>query len=74
MPRKDRWRCTLAMCDRVPDIFTRSLDECCEHFGIKGRKKNKAQDAVEDCTLTAQVYMKLMEIPPMKMGKLGFDF
>ena len=61
------------MCDRVPEIETRSLDECCEYFGLKGRDMKKTHNAVEDCQLTAQVYMKLMDICPMKIGKLGFD-
>ena len=49
MPKKERWRCTLDMCDRVPDIFTRSLDECCKYFGLKGRDIEKTHNAVEDC-------------------------
>ena len=73
MPRKDRWRCTLAMCERDPNIFTKSLDECLSHFGLKGRNEKLLHDAREDCELTAQVYMKLMQLPPMKIAKLGFD-
>ena len=71
MPKKERWRCTFEYSDRVPEVETRSLDELCKHFGIKGRADEDTHDAVEDCELTAQVYMKLMLIPPLKMATLG---
>ena len=45
------------MCDRDPNIFTKILDECLSHFGLKGRNEKLLHDAREDCELTAQVYM-----------------
>ena len=62
------------MCERVPEILTKSLDECVKHFKIKGRKDKTIHDSGEDCLLTAQVYMELMKIAPPKIAELGFDF
>ena len=74
MPKKERWRCTLVMCEREQEIISKSLEECVNHFNIKGRKDERLHDSMEDCLLTAQVYMELMKIAPPKIGELGFDF
>ena len=38
MPLKERYRCTVAMCDRLPDIEDRHLDQVLKYFKIPGRK------------------------------------
>lgn len=37
MPEDTRWRCTLNMCDRVPDLDNMSLDGLLEYFGFEPR-------------------------------------
>ena len=74
MPKDDRWRCTFMMTAREPKIKKRSLDAILEHYRFKSRANTDAHDAVEDCQLTAKVYMKLVQLPPPKTSQLGFEF
>ena len=56
----------------MPDLEFRDLDSLLKHFGFKERSIGSLHGAVGDCQLAALVYMELMQIPPLKMGELGF--
>ena len=71
LPREERWKCAFEMSkDRLPNLFW-CLDDCLEACNIPRRKKNKPHDAIIDCKLTAQLYMKLMVMPPKPIAELG---
>ena len=74
LPKDDRWRCTFLMSERDPKIKQRSLDAILKHYRFKPRANKDHHDAVEDCQLTAKVYMKLVKLPELKVSKLGFEF
>ena len=74
LPNDRRWRCTYLMSERDPKIKVRSLDAILRHYRFKPRTKKDHHDAVEDCQLTAKVYMKLAKLPELKVSKLGFEF
>lgn len=72
MPKDDRWRCTFMMAERDPKIKVRSLDAILKHYRFKPRKNLDAHDAVEDCQLTAKIYMKLIALPPPRIPEPGY--
>ena len=59
MPKDDRWLCTLDMSDRLLNLESKGLDDLLEHFGFERREDAGYHDAVQDCQLTAKVYMAL---------------
>ena len=50
----------------------RTLDGCLEHFEYEPRDTDAVHDAMNDCILTAKVYMELAKIPEKKKWTLGF--
>jgi len=72
LPKSDRWKCTVKMSDGIPGVSMRFLDDLLEHFGYERRDPEQAHDAVNDCRLTAKVYMDLMKISHLKKSHLGF--
>ena len=50
----------------------RTLDGCLEHFEYEPRDTDAVYDAMNDCILTAKVYMELVKIPEEKKWTLGF--
>ena len=62
------------MSERDPKIKSRKLDAILKHYRFKPRENRDHHLAVEDCQLTAKVYMKLVKLPELKVSKLGFEF
>ena len=71
LPKKERWRCTLAMAKVYGKIPVCFLDECLKHFKIEGRGDD-LHDAVTDARLAGELYMALMNQPVKKTRSLGF--
>ena len=68
-----RWMCTFEMSYKVPYLTHRTLDDVLEHFNYERRNVEEHHSAMNDCRLTAKVYMKLVEVPdPKKNPTLGF--
>ena len=63
LPPKDRWRCTFEMAKQLPGIKTCQLDDVLEYFNYERRDPEAKHDALEDCRLTAKVYMEMMKRP-----------
>ena len=59
------------MAKTIPELPLASLDELLTFFDLEPRGED-THDAVNDCRLTAQCYMKLMNKPEPKNTKLGF--
>lgn len=55
-----------------PDIKDATLDGVLEYFNYERRDPDEPHNAMSDCVLTAQVYMKLTTKPPPPVSKLGF--
>ena len=72
LPGKERWRCTWEMADRVPFLVHGGLDDLLEHFGHPRSDLEAYYDAMEDCILTAKVYMDIVKIPEKKERTHGF--
>ena len=72
MPDHKRWKCTYQMSFRVEKMTHRTLDDCLEHFEFEPRDTDAVHDAMNDCILTAKVYMELAKIPEEKKWTLGF--
>ena len=45
LPPKDRWRCTLKLAKRVPDIKERGLDNLLEYFDFEKRNPSAPHEA-----------------------------
>ena len=71
-PPNKRWRCTYELSERCHGLHARTLDEVLEFFGYEPRDNEEKHDAIQDCELTAKIYMKLFELPPLKEATLGF--
>ena len=56
------------MSERDPKIKVRSLDAILKRYRFKPRENKDYHDAVEDCQLTAKVYMKLVKLPELKVS------
>ena len=50
----------------------RTLDSVLEHFGFEPRDEEEKHSAIEDCELTAKIYMELMQLPELKKATLGW--
>ena len=72
MPPDARWRCTIDMSEQCENLIEKSLDCCLDYWGFDQRDEAKPHDAMIDCHCAAKVYMKLMQLPPMKTVKGGF--
>ena len=49
-----------------------TLDDILAYFGYARRGEYEKHEAVNDCQLAAKVYMKMMQMPPLKKATLGF--
>ena len=49
------------MAEGLPLLKSRMLDDLLEYFNFERRGEDEKHDAVNDCELTAKVYMKLVE-------------
>ena len=68
-----RWMCTYEMSFKVPCLPLRTLDDVLEHFNYERRNVEELHSAINDCRLTAKIFMKLVEVPDLKKNPtLGF--
>ena len=72
LPPEKRWRCALELSERCQGLLVRTLDSVLEHFGFEPRDEEEKHSAIEDCELTAKIYMELMELPELKKATLGW--
>ena len=72
LPPKERWRCTFDLACSIPDIKDTTLDGVLDYCNYERRDNDQPHNALTDCVLTAQIYMKMMTRPPPPVSKLGF--
>ena len=73
LPDRSRFRCTFNMSRGLPGLKSRSLDDLLEYFGYKPREEDAKHNAVEDCELTAKVYMAILDKQEETKPSLGFS-
>jgi|OM-RGC.v1.029590235 DNA polymerase III, epsilon subunit and related 3''-5'' exonucleases len=71
-PPKERWRCTFDLACDFPAIKDPTLDGLLEYCSFDRRDPDEPHNALNDCYLTAKVYMKMKTMPPAPLSKLGF--
>jgi len=72
LPMTSRWRCTVGLAQHMGLAPPYKLDDLLEKLGFERRHPQNKHKAMEDCQLTAKVYMALLKLSSDVKTKLGF--
>ena len=63
-------KCNFELSKRYCSLYVRTLDEILKFFKFEQRDNGEKHDDIQGCELTVKIYMKLFELPSLKMATI----